>query len=1105
MHPVPLADVDVDDFVRRYERARAGGGTPCLDDFLPPPTHPSYLAILRELVCVDLDWNWTSGRRLRITFYLSRYPQLATDRDGLRQLAFEEYRQRLQHNEKPRREEYQSLYGIDTGDWPSADTSAPPDPPSDPIRRPSDTPPAAIEPLDEVLFDQAEATRKVANDARQMIKELQPDAPQMAARLEAALAQLPEVGEEFLGFRLIHQLGKGAFGSVFLARQGDLAGRLVALKVTADLTGESDRLAQLQHTNIMPIYSVHRGDVLQAICMPFYGSSTVADLCRSLGASQALPTSGRYIVRALEQRSETSGLASALREQEPSRSPQPLNPSAVLRDTHVPNPDKLAGLTAGQPQDASAQASLAPTSRAALEHIETMTYVDAILWMAARLADGLAHAHERGIIHRDLKPANILLTDDGQPMLLDFNLAEDLKQQVWPAAAQVGGTLPYMAPEHLEVFGGGPRQLDARADIYSLGLVLYQLLTGRLAFPSRTGVIRDILPQMLQDRQGPLPQVRPYNRVVSPAVESIVQQCLQPDPQRRYACARALQEDIDRHLGNLPLKYAPNRSVRERLVKWTRRHPRLASPASAVALAAAGVLLLAALSVHLSLESQRKAEQQRREAAWAHYYDDFQKGFARAEQLLASDNQEQILEGSRLGQQLLADYQVLDDPDWETYSRVKDLPPTERTRLRREVGELAFLLARVAYFRPETSSQAKHLNEVALKHLGANAQAVLKLQQAGLSGAANTAETFRQVREQLKVNASQTGRAGFLLACEQTAQGRYREALPLLEDVLREAPDQYGPWFLKGCCHEALGEVDSALSCYGTCIALRPNFARSYTARAFVTYTHQRDLRQAKADLDQALRLEPNLTSAVVDRATVLTSLRMDREAIKDLDKVLAQPDAPTRAWFLRAAIRQRLNDAPGAKQDREEGLKRQPNDAVSWVARGYARLNQDPKEALNDFREAEKRNPRSIPALINQAHVLGARLKQPEDALVVLDRLLKIYPDHVNARAGRGILLARLGRTQEALVDARASLAASSHPENLFRVAGIYALVSKSNPQYMPESKRLLAQALLQGWGFQYLAIDDDLNSIRNQEEFRQVVKAVELLQAWKAAPAQK
>src|SRR5207245_2597093 len=105
-----------------------------------------------------------------------------------------------------------------------------------------------------------------------------------------------------------------------------------------------------------------------------------------------------------------------------------------------------------------------------LSKLEGLSYVEAVLWVGARLADGLAHAHERGILHRDLKPANVLITDDGQPMLLDFNLAADVKHRASAAAASVGGTLPYMAPEHLEAFRGRQQSVDVRSDLYSLGV-----------------------------------------------------------------------------------------------------------------------------------------------------------------------------------------------------------------------------------------------------------------------------------------------------------------------------------------------------------------------------------------------------------------------------------------------------------------------------------------------------------------------------------------------------------------------------------------------------------------------------------------------------------
>ena len=113
-----------------------------------------------------------------------------------------------------------------------------------------------------------------------------------------------------------------------------------------------------------------------------------------------------------------------------------------------------------------------------------LSHTEAVLWMGARLADGLAHAHERGILHLDLKPANILLTDDALvDALLDFNLSIDLNDVGSLQMARLGGTLPYMSPEQLEAFGGGKRDIDARSDLFTLGIILFEMLTGTSPFP----------------------------------------------------------------------------------------------------------------------------------------------------------------------------------------------------------------------------------------------------------------------------------------------------------------------------------------------------------------------------------------------------------------------------------------------------------------------------------------------------------------------------------------------------------------------------------------------------------------------------------------------
>src|SRR5262249_37767725 len=124
--------------------------------------------------------------------------------------------------------------------------------------------------------------------------------PRQAARVAQAVTSMPEVGDEVLGFRLIAELGRGAFARVFLAQQADLGDRLVVLKITPSLAksaapdgqAEPFLLAQLQHTNIVPIYSHHRTGCFQAVCMPFFGATTLADVLNTFKDHPSVPASG---------------------------------------------------------------------------------------------------------------------------------------------------------------------------------------------------------------------------------------------------------------------------------------------------------------------------------------------------------------------------------------------------------------------------------------------------------------------------------------------------------------------------------------------------------------------------------------------------------------------------------------------------------------------------------------------------------------------------------------------------------------------------------------------------------------------------------------------
>jgi serine/threonine-protein kinase len=203
------------------------------------------------------------------------------------------------------------------------------------------------------------------------------------------------------------------------------------------------------------------------------------------------------------------------------------------------------------------------------------------------MALAMRYAHDKGIIHRDLKPANVLVTTDGQPKITDFGLAKRLDEDSGQTHhGSVLGTPSYMPPEQAE---GRNADVGPLSDVYSLGAILYELLTGRAPF--RAATMLDTLSQVRKQEPVSPVQLQPGT---PRDLETICLKCLQKDPKKRYAGAGELAEDLRRYLAGEPIKARPV-PLWEHAWRWCRRNPVVAGLSAAVAL-----LLLVALGISIT-------------------------------------------------------------------------------------------------------------------------------------------------------------------------------------------------------------------------------------------------------------------------------------------------------------------------------------------------------------------------------------------------------------------------------------------------------------------------------------------------------------------------
>ena len=455
------------------------------------------------------------------------------------------------------------------------------------------------------------AIARILRDLLPAVCSIHDSSADVAAPPPAALGG-PEIDGQLGDFRLQREVGRGGMGVVYEAVQISL-GRRVALKVLPMAAAldprqlqrfrlEAQAAAHLHHSHIVPIYSVGCERGVYYYAMQFIEGRTLAEV--------------------IDQR----------RRQAAKRGRERLDDCSATSDMPATCDWPASARAAETSPNARATAATVSLEAGPLEQDRTFLRSAAILGI--QVAEALEHAHTMGVIHRDIKPANLLLDVESNLYVTDFGLARLQDSPGVTLTGDVAGTLRYMSPEQALAQHG---LVDHRTDIYSLGVTLYELLTSTPAFDATNR--HAILRQISQDE--PIAP-RKRNPAIPLDLETIILKAMAKEPERRYATAKAMADDLRRFLEHRPIQ-ARRPTLIESAAKWARRHRGLVAAGVAALLVA--TLGLAASTALVAREQwktkaaydQLSAEQQRTRAAYdaeAKQRTNAEKSFRQARQIV---------------------------------------------------------------------------------------------------------------------------------------------------------------------------------------------------------------------------------------------------------------------------------------------------------------------------------------------------------------------------------------------------------------------------------------------------------------------------------------
>lgn len=366
----------------------------------------------------------------------------------------------------------------------------------------------------EFYFDYLWAFRVPGRDQEiPILRVIRPSLISDSLELNSENVVTTQIAQTLGKYKLVEVLGVGGMGKVW--RAVDRFGNSVAIKVLHSgeagteaqikrFRREAEIMAKLPHRNICRVFEMNEFENIHYIAMEFVDGLSLADLLYEKSSSE---TSGRST-----KPPDIKTLISSLRLEKSLR--EQTEKDLAERGEEVPSRPKKSRVLP----------------------------VEQSLTLLLKVCEAVQFAHEHGVLHRDLKPGNILLREDGEPFVADFGLAKlsspDATRSL-SLSGHVVGTLENMAPEQAE----SSKDVDERADVYSIGTILYQMLTGRRHFEATSNFVADI--QLLKTHEAA--RLRVHNPALDSDLEIITLKALRNDPAERYRSVAALQADIERY------------------------------------------------------------------------------------------------------------------------------------------------------------------------------------------------------------------------------------------------------------------------------------------------------------------------------------------------------------------------------------------------------------------------------------------------------------------------------------------------------------------------------------------------------------------------------